>query len=94
MGSFFLQVWEKIQGFVAMAVGVLVLIWYVFSRGEKKAKDKAATEKLEDKVIAAETVAKSITDDVKIVTEIEKKIDALPADDLRAHARKWVRDKT
>lgn len=94
MGSFFLQIWEKIQGFVAMAVGVLVLIWYVFSRGEKKAKDKAATEKLEDKVIVAETIAKSVTDDAKVVTEIEKKVDALPDSAVATAARRWVRNKT
>lgn len=94
MGNFFLQIWEKIQGFVAMAVGVLVLIWYVFSRGEKKAKTEAEVKDLKEEVIVAKTVAKSITDDAKVVSEIETKIDALPVDDLRDHARKWVRDKT
>lgn len=77
-----------------MAVGVLVLIWYVFSRGEKKAKAEAEVKDLKEEVIVAKTITKSITDDAKVVTDIETKVNALPADDVRAHARKWVRDKT
>ena len=94
MWAFVLSIWEKIQGFVAMAVGVLVLIWYVFSRGEKKAKAEAEVKDLKEEVIVAKTITKSITDDAKVVTDIETKVNALPADDVRAHARKWVRDKT
>jgi hypothetical protein len=94
MGAFLFGIWNKIQGFVAMAAGALILIWYVFSRGEKKAKAEAEVKELKEEVIVANTITKSITDDAKVVAEIETKVDALPIDDVRAHARKWMRDKT
>jgi hypothetical protein len=89
--AFFSAIWSKIQGFVAMAVGALVLVWYVFSRGEKKAKAEAKVKELKEEVIVANTITKSITDDAKVVADIETKVDALPIDDVRDHARKWVR---
>lgn len=92
--AFFVTLWEKFKGWLFGAAALLLAIWYVFSRGEKKAKAEAEVKDLKEKVVVAETVTKAIQDDIKLVNETKKEVDALPDPAVADRARKWVRNKT
>lgn len=89
--SFLKSIPSKVWGFVVAAGAVLLLLWSVFQSGRKQAKTEAEIKDLKQDKVNAETITAKVTDDVKIVNEVEKEIHALPTDALADRARKWVR---
>ena len=83
--------WNKFREAIVLAAGAILLLVTFYFRGKKQAKTEAKIDKLEEKVAATDAVNKSITDDIKIVTEVEKTVDALPDAAIADRARKWVR---
>lgn len=92
--AFLANIWTKFQGWIASAFLVLIMVWYIFTRGKKEAKKEAEIKDLKEEVTVAKTIAKAVTDDAKVVAEVEKTVDALPDHSVAERARKWVRDKT
>lgn len=89
--GFLKQIPSKVWGVVCTIAGALILIWAIFQKGKSVAKAEAKAERLEKTAADAVVVAETVVADVVAHKKIEEEVNALPVDELRARADKWVR---
>ena len=89
--AFLSRVPSKIWGWICAAAGVLILLWSLFQFGKSKAKTEAKVTELRKTATEAVAITDEIVADVVAHKKIEEEVNALPVDEVRVRADRWVR---